>query len=535
MLYYGIPSDEHDKYRILHPQQWKYTNLVDINEKMGIKDAERFYELMEALKVFRIDDKIQNELWSIVSAIFNLGNINFIRTSDGYTEISQTSMDMLNKIAALSGIESKALQNRLTNTSIKVMKRDLVRNLPFDDAIVNTDNIAQSMYNKLFLYLCDRVNDELYQIDDDDTRRLLFIGVLDIIGFGNYLSNSLEQFCYNYLNEKIHQYFIYHIIQSENEEYIKESVFWKPVSIPDNAEYINMMEDKQNGFFVILDSSCKAPQISIVAFLQDLFKRHRNNPCISKKNKPKYADEQKAERKRDYQGIEIKHYADTVDYDVSLFQIKNMSSMRPDTSKMLKKSKVNLVKQFGSAGRRGRAKWSVTGVYVRGIKTLCKNLKCTEPHFIHCIKPNMNKSADEWDEDRIERQLKYNGIAEALIVIKSGYSARVPYSTLYDRYHGNITNPLVNNFGVELFCHALLFGFGVDSEDYELGLTKIFFKPNKGNILDDIMNESGKPLRKEIDLRITRWVIDKRINQIIGICKAFLLIKYNKLKLENSQ
>ena len=297
-----------------------------------------------------------------------------------------------------------------------------------------------------------------------------------------------------------------------------------------------MMEDKQNGFFAILDASCKAPQPSLTAFMHHLFKYHRNNPCILETNKPragdanipKYADEQKTEKIDNFEGIEIKHYADTVCYDISLFQIKNMSSMHPDTSYMLKKSNSDLVKQIRYIGRRGKRRRSMTGKFFRGIKRLMMNLKGAEPHFIQCIKPNMNESADEWDTERIERQLKYNGIVEALRVIKLRYSVRVPYSVLYDRYHGNISNPLIKNFGAELFCQALLAGFGVDWEDYELGLTKIFFKTNKQNMLDVIMNEAGKPLRKEIDLKITRWVIYKRINQIIGVCKAFLLIKHSQ-------
>jgi len=95
--------------------------------------------------------------------------------------------------------------------------------------------------------------------DDDDEKNdkmlsdnILFIGILDVFGFENFYINSLEQFCINFTNEKLQQFFNYHIILSEQEEYIKESVFWKPLSIPDNVECIDMIENPKNGFFYII-------------------------------------------------------------------------------------------------------------------------------------------------------------------------------------------------------------------------------------------------------------------------------------------
>ena len=145
---------------------------------------------------------------------------------------------------------------------------------------------------------------------------------------------------------------------------------------------------------------------------------------------------------------------------------------------------------------------------------------------------NMNKSSQEWDYKRIERQLRYNGIDNALKVMKRGYPARVPYATIYDRYHGNVTNPLIKNYGPELFTRAIIAGFGVNEDEYELGLTKIFFKPNKAFIVEQIMSTSNKDksLSKEQDLRITRWIIMRRIQQIIGVCRAFLFLKCMKQK-----
>merc|ERR1712173_535424 len=66
----------------------------------------------------------------------------------------------------------------------------------------------------------------------------------------------------------------------------KESVFWTPLTVPDNLEYINFVEDKEYGFFKILDSACNAPQPDCEAFMQDMFKHHGKNPCLKRITKP---------------------------------------------------------------------------------------------------------------------------------------------------------------------------------------------------------------------------------------------------------
>jgi len=80
--------------------------------------------------------------------------------------------------------------------------------------------------------------------------------------------------------------------------------------------------------------------------------------------------------------------------------------------------------------------------------------------------------------------------------------------------------------GPESFSTALLIAFDVSEDDYELGLTKIFFKPAKAAVLETIMAQAGRPLSPEQNVKITKWVVQKRIKQLVGISKAFLELRH---------
>merc|ERR1712048_1096989 len=152
--------------------------------------------------------------------------------------------------------------------------------------------------------------------------------------------------CINYTNEKLQQYFNHHIIASEQEEYLRESIVWTPLKVPDNENYIQLVEDAKNGFFKLLDNQCIGPsKDDTTAFLQLLFKRHANNKCIVEAKKAgggkwrgKKPKKSSSKSKAKFAGFTISHFADTVTYDVSKFLIKNMESVHSDTAKMIKKS-----------------------------------------------------------------------------------------------------------------------------------------------------------------------------------------------------
>merc|ERR1712228_631534 len=217
--------------------------------------------------------------------------------------------------------KSDALNLRLTTASMEVMKKTIIKKIAPSKFNDNRDAISKALFENSFLFIVERINGELFHLGDGDVKKIMFIGILDIFGFENFITNSIEQFCINFTNEKIQGFFNYNIIASEQEEYIKESVLWKPMKVPDNSDFVAMIEHKKEGMFALLDSACKAPKPAPENFVTQFFKKKKK----SKKGGNEWC------------GFKIHHFCDDVVYTATLFLEKNMDAIHPDTAAMFKK------------------------------------------------------------------------------------------------------------------------------------------------------------------------------------------------------
>ncbi|CAB4291515.1 unnamed protein product [Prunus armeniaca] len=98
----------------------------------------------------------------------------------------------------------------------------------------------KTIYSRLFDWLVDKIN---VSIGQDPSSKCL-IGVLGIYGFESFKTNSFEQFCINYTNEKLQQHFNKHVFKSEQEEYTREEIDWSYIEFVDNKDVLDVIEQK---------------------------------------------------------------------------------------------------------------------------------------------------------------------------------------------------------------------------------------------------------------------------------------------------
>ncbi len=124
--------------------------------------------------------------------------------------------------AYLLGIEEALLRDKLLNRVLRTGgfggRRGSTYTVPMNvqQAINNRDALSKSLYYRLFDWIVLAVNKAMARIASNlKSNSQLCIGVLDIFGFEIFDRNGFEQFCINYVNEKLQQIFIELTLKSE--------------------------------------------------------------------------------------------------------------------------------------------------------------------------------------------------------------------------------------------------------------------------------------------------------------------------------
>ena len=169
----------------------------------SIRSSHIFQETMQAMSVMNLDQDQQYEALKIVASILHLGNIEFVERGN-YAQVRDEKF--LKFPAYLLGLDEGLLNEKLTTRVMESRwggKSEITTmTLTIEQAVYTRDAVAKALYARLFDFLVVAINAAM--VKDS----VLSIGVLDIYGFEIFEKNGFEQFCINFVNEKLQQIFI---------------------------------------------------------------------------------------------------------------------------------------------------------------------------------------------------------------------------------------------------------------------------------------------------------------------------------------
>ncbi|KAF1450839.1 MYH3 protein, partial [Pygoscelis papua] len=296
----------------------------------SIDDQEELVATDAAIDILGFSPDERMGIYKLTGAILHCGNMKFKqRPCDEQAEPAGT--EEADKAAYLMGLNSADLLKALCYPRVKVGNEYVMKGQTVDQVHQAVNAISKSVYEKLFLWMVMRINQQL----DTKLPRQHFIGVLDIAGFEIFEFNSFEQLCINFTNEKLQQFFNHHMFVLEQEEYKKEGIEWTFIDFGmDLAACIELIE-KPMGIFSILEEECMFPKATDTSFKNKLYDQHLGKSNNFQKPKPAKG---KAEAH-----FSLVHYAGTVDYNITGWLEKNKDPLNETVVGLYQKSSMKIL------------------------------------------------------------------------------------------------------------------------------------------------------------------------------------------------
>lgn len=590
---------------------YDYLNKTQCYTIEAIDDCAMFDQLRMAMSVLNMEQEMCEGLFSILSAILWLGNLQFQCDEGSQNEqctFTTNDREIIRIVSQLLGMGSERLVNSLLYRQINV--RGSITEIPFKiyEARDNRNAISKALYSRLFSWVVSFINAST----NPGLNRTCFLGVLDIFGFENFDTNSFEQLCINYANEKLHKFFNHHMFAMEQELYRREGIEFCDINYTDNTPCLELLERPPNCILRLLSEECRMPKGNDVTFVEKLhheFSLVNPNPFYLKGS----------DRRNWSREFSVRHFAGSVTYNVHGFLKKNRDAQQSQLFSIIETSKNPLLSELGDdiqsksrasslcsaasftdsgiensiprdQGTRSirsklttqqsfcfgssnsgsseflrirressltienssisrfsnplhsnsfhKSKPTVADTFRQQLSSLVDLLNSVDPWYVRCIKPNLEKSATEYDDQQVLLQLKYLGMSDLIKIRREGYPIHLTKHQFVCRYRCLMLKPLrsdpssspirLNEDSLHDHCVKMMQYFKMNPQDWKIGKTMVLLRSNVYQPLEEIRNELFISMATLIQSNLRRYrerkkylLTRKAAVKIQGIFRAY--------------
>ncbi|XP_028291759.1 unconventional myosin-X isoform X2 [Gouania willdenowi] len=509
----GADKNHRDMYLLSEgPESYHYLSQSGCVQDQSLDDKQLFNSVMEALKVMEFTEEEIRDVFKLLSAVLQMGNVEFMTA--GGAQI--TSKGVVGNVSELLGLDCFQLSEVLTQRSMILRGEEICSPLTVEQALDSRDSVAMALYSQCFSWIIMRINQKIKGKDNFKS-----IGILDIFGFENFEVNRFEQFNINYANEKLQEYFNKHIFSLEQLEYNREGIQWEAIDWMDNAECLDLIE-KKLGMLALINEESRFPKGTDYTLLEKLHSRHATNQYYMK---PRVTDHQ----------FGIRHYAGEVLYDVRGILEKNRDTFRDDILFILKDSRLDFIYDlFERVGSRSgdetlkmgtaRRKPTVSSQFRDSLHSLMATLSASNPFFVRCIKPNMDKKANRFDPEVVLNQLRYSGMLETVKIRRAGFPVRRTFKDFLSRYK-TVLKKKIQSEDERQSCAELLMVQDKDKKEWQLGKSKVFLKETLEQRLEkereEVRRRAGMVIRAHILSYVARKQYKRVLSSVVTIQKNY--------------
>ncbi|XP_060082957.1 myosin-I heavy chain-like [Ylistrum balloti] len=471
--------DLKEQFHIQPVESYAYLNQSGCYVLNGVNDLTMFDRLRLAMNVLNIPQQMSDGIFSVLSSILLLGNLRFGDVVEGEgSEVLEEDAGVLTTICGMLGFVPEDLTKALLFRQIQV--RGTVTSIPFrfQEASENRHAMAKALYSRTFAWLVDAIN----KCTNPGQHQTKFLGVLDIFGFENFQTNSFEQLCINYTNEKLHRFFNHYVFALEQELYNEEEISFAHITFTDNTECVELLEKPPRCILKILDEECRFPQGTDKSYLLKQHEAFENHSCYIKgKDRRTWEVE-----------FGVRHYAGVVRYRAQGFLDKNKDTQQDQLFELMYNSNNAFVEDLTrfqdllgvrledlggrqTISRTSRGKPTVGDTFKHQLSALVDILHLTNPWYVRCLKPNAGKKPDNYVDEEVLTQLSYSGMLDIIRIKREGYPVHVPVETFLEKY-GCLLKKQANPEDPRIQVKNILNVLNLPSTEWQVGKSQVFMR-----------------------------------------------------------
>eukprot|EP00056_Hartaetosiga_gracilis_P009058 m.129736 g.129736 ORF g.129736 m.129736 type:complete len:1081 (+) comp13050_c6_seq3:90-3332(+) len=550
----GMPEGEKDDRGIRNACDHEYLQgLPPIFTKSQMECE--YKQLVNVLIDFGFDESEVSDVMDVVAAVLHIGDVQFNEGENDNAQVSPQTTSSLETAANLIGLEVNELESAFTTTTSFAGGEEIKRLQNKDSAYDTRDAVAKAIYSRCFAWVVSMLNDILVA-DLDLNEKAISLGILDIFGFESFEYNTLEQLCINITNERLQHFFNHHIFEMEMAAYKAEGIEAKEFKFTNNEDIIELCSGKK-GIFGILDEECRLPRGSDLGFVSKCsvnLQSHSGSASFIPSRSNKDAS------------FTIHHYAGKVEYDCNGFLVKNNDTLPPGCEDIILRSSSAFVHalftaqmdmkttfKVKSARRRSRIVHpfkkkvaTLSSIFTTSLNDLMNTLHRTNPHFIRCVKPNLQQKPGVFDSKLVKKQLQCAGVLETVKIRQAGFAVRQSFEEFCRQYR--IIAVKAHEQAIGTAEVTKMIAERAEIKGYELGTSMIFLRPTHVDGLQAAVRKHAHALayvRSICKGVIARYKYKKLLKakadeiecvwNFIGLCQAHITTVNNSLSSINAQ
>jgi myosin heavy subunit len=133
-----------------------------------------------------------------------------------------------------------------------------------------------------------------------------------------------------------------------------------------------------------------------------------------------------------------------------------------------------------------KGKSTLGAQFKQQLTTLMDTLNATEPHFVRCMKPNMEKIGRKFSSTVMLSQLRYAGLLEVCRIRQMGFPNRMPFEKFLRQYL--VLQPSASS--PQMLAELLSSSGQLPSSQYVIGNSKVFMKHSAATLLDSLRDKA---------------------------------------------